>query len=52
MAFLDRRLGPAWLQQVLARAVLDGDVARALLDVTGYDAVTLWRAVLTSAGDT
>lgn len=51
IAFLDRKLEPAWLDDVLDKASKDGTagcVERALLSVTGYDAASLWRAVLDS----
>jgi hypothetical protein len=51
IAFLDRKLEPMWLDDVLDKASKDGTagcVERALLTVTGYDPVSLWRAVLES----
>jgi hypothetical protein len=50
--FLDRKLEPRWLNDVLERAAADGTpaaVERALLEVTGYDSVSLWKAVVAVA---
>lgn len=51
VAFLDRKLEPRWLQDVLLEAQKDGGagcIERALLAVTGYDPASLWRAVVDS----